>query len=56
MNRGLYEPSVMYFGMCNVPASFQQMVYICFHSVQSVIAVTEDPSLDSEPDAYEADE
>jgi Reverse transcriptase (RNA-dependent DNA polymerase)/RNase H-like domain found in reverse transcriptase len=26
MNRGLYEPTVMFFGMCNSPATFQAMM------------------------------
>jgi Reverse transcriptase (RNA-dependent DNA polymerase) len=25
-NRGLYEPTVMFFGMCNLPATFQAMM------------------------------
>jgi hypothetical protein len=35
INRGLYEPSVMYFRMCSAPASFQWMVDIHFRSVLS---------------------
>jgi Reverse transcriptase (RNA-dependent DNA polymerase) len=30
MNRGLYEPTVMFFGMCNFPATFQAMIDIIF--------------------------
>ena len=26
MNRGLYEPQVMFFGLCNSPATFQTMM------------------------------
>ena len=26
MNRGLYEPTVMFFGLCNSPATFQAMM------------------------------
>jgi Reverse transcriptase (RNA-dependent DNA polymerase) len=26
MNQGLYEPTVMFFGMCNSPAIFQAMM------------------------------
>ena len=26
MNRGLFEPTVMFFGMCNSPATFQAMM------------------------------
>jgi hypothetical protein len=32
-NRGLFEPQVMYFGMCNAPASFQRMMDILFTKV-----------------------
>jgi hypothetical protein len=30
MNRGLYEPTIMFFGLCNAPPSFQQMMDIRF--------------------------
>jgi Reverse transcriptase (RNA-dependent DNA polymerase) len=26
MNKGLFEPTVMFFGMCNAPATFQAMM------------------------------
>ena len=26
MNKGLFEPTVMFFGMCNSPATFQSMM------------------------------
>jgi Reverse transcriptase (RNA-dependent DNA polymerase) len=26
MNKGLFEPTVMFFGMCNSPAAFQAMM------------------------------
>jgi Reverse transcriptase (RNA-dependent DNA polymerase) len=26
MNKGLFEPTVMFFGMCNSPATFQAMI------------------------------
>ena len=29
-NRGLFEPTVMFFGMCNSPAMFQSMMYATF--------------------------
>jgi hypothetical protein len=29
-NWGLFEPLVMYFGMCNAPVMFQQMMDILF--------------------------
>jgi hypothetical protein len=32
-NRGLFEPLVMYFGMCNAPASFQRMMDVCFQEL-----------------------
>ena len=30
-NHGLYEPTVMFFGLCNAPPSFQHMMDIRFH-------------------------
>ena len=32
-NRGLYEPTVMFFGLCNSPSSFQRMIDIIFRDV-----------------------
>ena len=32
-NRGLYEPTVMFFGLCNSPSSFQRMIDIRLKSV-----------------------
>ena len=32
-NRGLFEPLVMYFGMCNSPATFQLMMDILFREL-----------------------
>jgi hypothetical protein len=32
-NRGLFEPLVMYFGMCNALASFQRMMDVCFQEL-----------------------
>ena len=29
-NRGLFEPTVMFFGMCNSPATFQSMMDATF--------------------------
>ena len=29
-NRGLFEPTVMFFGMCNSPATFQSMMDVTF--------------------------
>jgi len=34
-NRGLYEPMVMFFGMCNSPATFQAMMYSIFDDMIS---------------------
>ena len=36
MNKGLFEPTMMFFGMCNSPATFQSMMiydgrYLCRH-------------------------
>jgi hypothetical protein len=32
-NWGLFEPLVMYFSMCNAPATFQQMMDVLFQKV-----------------------
>jgi len=32
-NRGLFKPLVMYFGMCNSPATFQLMMDTLFHKL-----------------------
>ena len=32
-NRGLFEPTVMFFGMCNSPATFQAMMDSIFHDL-----------------------
>jgi len=32
-NQGLFEPLVMYFGMCNSPATFQLMMDTLFHKL-----------------------
>ena len=29
-NKGLFEPQVMYFGLCNLPGTFQQMMNSIF--------------------------
>jgi hypothetical protein len=34
-NRGLFEPTVMFFGLCNSPATFQRMIDIRFRDVLS---------------------
>jgi len=31
-NDGLYEPTVMFFGLCNSPATFQSMMNTLFHN------------------------
>ena len=30
MNKGLFEPRVMYFGLCNLPGTFQRMMNSIF--------------------------
>ena len=30
MNKGLFEPQVMYFGLCNLPGTFQRMMNSIF--------------------------
>ena len=32
-NQGLYEPTVMFFGMCNSPATFQSMMDMTFEDI-----------------------
>ena len=32
-NRGLFEPTVMFFGMCNSPATFQSMMNTSFEDI-----------------------
>ena len=32
-NQGLFKPLVMYFGMCNSPATFQLMMDTLFHEL-----------------------
>jgi len=34
-NRGLYKPTVMFFGMCNSPATFQAMMDSIFDNIIS---------------------
>ena len=33
MNKGLFEPTVMFFGMCNSPATFQSMMDMTFEDI-----------------------
>ena len=33
MNKGLFEPQVMYFGLCNSPGTFQQMMNSIFQEL-----------------------
>jgi hypothetical protein len=33
MNRGLFKPLMMYFSMCNAPATFRRMMDVCFQKV-----------------------
>ena len=32
-NKGLYEPTVMFFGLTNSPATFQTMINMIFHNL-----------------------
>ena len=32
-NKGLFEPTVMFFGMCNSPATFQSMMDMTFEDI-----------------------
>ena len=33
MNKGLFEPQVMYFGLCNSPGTFQRMMNSIFQEL-----------------------
>ena len=33
MNKGLFEPRVMYFGLCNLPGTFQRMMNSIFREL-----------------------
>ena len=33
MNKGLFEPQVMYFGLCNSPGTFQRMMNSIFREL-----------------------
>ena len=33
MNKGLFEPQVMYFGLCNLPGTFQRMMNSIFQEL-----------------------
>ena len=33
MNKGLFEPQVMYFGLCNSPGTFQSMINSIFQEL-----------------------
>ena len=33
INKGLFEPTVMFFGMCNSPATFQSMMDMTFEDI-----------------------
>ena len=41
MNRGLFEPTVMFFGPCNSPATFQTMMADIFIFAPDEITLTE---------------
>ena len=32
-NKGLFEPLVMFFGLCNSPSTFQRMIDVIFHNI-----------------------
>ena len=33
MNKGLFEPQVMYFGLCNLPGTLQRIINIIFQEL-----------------------
>jgi len=39
MHKGAFEPLVMYFGLCNSPATFQKMMNEIFHNMSDVCVV-----------------
>jgi hypothetical protein len=40
MNQGLFEPMVMFFGMCNLPATFQAMMdTICIEMIKGCMVI-----------------
>ena len=39
MHKGSFEPLVMYFGLCNSPATFQKMMNEIFHNMLDVCVV-----------------
>ena len=39
MHKGAFEPLVMYFGLCNSPATFQKMMNEIFHDMSDVCVV-----------------
>jgi len=39
MHKGAFEPVVMYFGLCNSPATFQKMMNEIFHNMSDVCMV-----------------
>ena len=41
-HRGTYEPLVMFFGLCNSPATFQTMMNDIFHNMSTVIVYIDD--------------
>ena len=39
MHKGAFEPLVMYFSLCNLPATFQKMMNEIFHDMSDVCVV-----------------
>ena len=39
MHKGSFEPLIMYFGLCNSPATFQKMMNEIFHDMSDVCIV-----------------
>ena len=39
MHKGSFEPLIMYFGLCNLPATFQKMMNEIFHNMSDVCVV-----------------
>ncbi len=59
INKGLYEPTVMFFGLTNSPATFQTMMNMIFHDLideGSITIYMDDIAIHTGPRPGESDE